>query len=155
MNGDQSGLRDRRTVPQGPPALSLRIQRWLGEGAEQSVRAEFRFDPEVPMIVSITFTPGHGPSVIWHIGREVLAHGLHEDSGEGDVQVWPSEFHDHLAWLMLESRGVGAFFQMPVQPLADWLDATYEAVPEETEMDTLDWDGFIAELLASPEPEAD
>jgi len=148
MNGEQSGLRARQTAPEELSALSLVVRRVLDGVPRQPARAEFRFDPGAPMIVSVTFTPWRGPSVTWRIGRELLYRGLYEESGEGDVQVWPMQCDEgEAAWLLLESKGASAVFELPVPPVAEWLDATYHIVTAEAETDTLDWDAFITELL--------
>ncbi|MGW3496334.1 SsgA family sporulation/cell division regulator [Streptomyces sp. NPDC001020] len=148
MNGEQSGLRVRQTAPEEPPALSLAIRRVLNGVPRQPVRADFRFDPGTPMIVSVTFAPWRGPSVTWRIGRELLYRGLYEESGEGDVQVWPMQCDEgEAAWLLLESKGASAVFELPVAPVAEWLEATYHIVTAEAEAEALDWDAFITELL--------
>lgn len=150
MNGDQSGLRAREAAYEGPPALSLRLGRVLSDDTTHPVRARFRFDPATPMVIAVTFMPGPGTSVTWSIGRELFHRGLSRGSGEQDVQVWPARDLPGLAWLMLHSGGANALFQLPVAPLAEWLAATYRAVPAEAESRALDWDAFLAEILGTP-----
>src|SRR4051794_18953276 len=101
MNGEQFGIRVRQTVPRELPALSLGIRRVLDGVPRQPIRAEFRFDPATPMIVSVTFTPWRGSRVIWRISRELLYQGLYKESGEGDVQAWPTHSDEgEAAWLL-------------------------------------------------------
>lgn len=148
MNGEQPGLRVRRTAPQELPALSLGIRRVLDGVPRYPVWAEFEFDPDVPMIVSVTFTPWRGASVTWRISRELLYRGLYEESGEGDVQAWPTHGEDGEAvWLLIESKDASAVFELPAGQLEAWLDASYDLVSPEAESDVLDWESFIAELL--------
>ena len=45
---------------------------------------------------------------------------------------------------------VEALYELPITPLAEWLDATYRVVSAETEMDGLDWDAFLLELVDGP-----
>ncbi|MFF7443223.1 SsgA family sporulation/cell division regulator [Streptomyces sp. NPDC008122] len=114
----------------------------------QPIRAEFRFDASSPMVVSVTLTPWCGQGVTWRIGRELLYRGLYEESGEGDVQVWPVQGEGRdTAWLLLESRDHGAVFELPVAEVEQWLESTYELVPAESETDALDWDAFLDDLL--------
>lgn len=54
------------------------------------------------------------------------------------------------SWLLLESQEVEALFEVPVAPLAEWLDATYRVTSAEAEMDGLDWENFLVELLDGP-----
>jgi hypothetical protein len=100
------------------------------------------------MTVSVTLTPRRGPSVTWRISRELLYQGLFEESGEGDVQVWPTQCDEgEAAWMLLESKDASAVFELPVPAVGEWLDATYRIVAAEAEADSLDWDAFITELL--------
>lgn len=146
MNGEPSDLQVRRTEPDDVPPLSLVIQRVLDEEARIPLHAEFRFDPCMPLIVSVTFTHEQG-IVTWNIGRELLHRGLSEESGNGDVQVWPTPFDEEKAWLLLESTDRTAVFELPVPAVAQWIDSTYERVSAEAESDALDWDGFLQQVL--------
>ncbi|GAA2349196.1 SsgA family sporulation/cell division regulator [Streptomyces kunmingensis] len=156
MNGEQSGIRVHQTAPRELPVLSLDIKLVLDGVPRVPVQVEFRFDPTTPMIVSVTFTPWSGPSVLWRVSRALLYRGLYEESGEGDVQVWPMESDEgEAAWLLLESRETSAVFELPVAELGEWLDATYGVVPAEAETDALDWDVFLGELLEGRDPSGD
>lgn len=155
MNGEQSDLWARQTEPQDLPALCLDIQRVLDEEARLPLRAEFRFDPGMPMILSTTFIHGQAAGVTWSISRELLYRGLYEDIGDGDVQVWPTQFDEDKAWLLLESRDTSAVFELPVPVMAEWIESTYRLVSAEAEADALDWDGFLEELLEDGELPAD
>lgn len=151
MNGEQSGLRARQQAPQEQLTLALDAERVLHRHGRHPVRAEFRFDPAAPLIVSATFTPARGAGVTWRIGRELLYQGLYEESGEGDIQIWPVQEADaDVAWLRLESKASSAILELPVPAMAAWLEATYALVSAEDETDTLDWDGFMADLLGAP-----
>ncbi|NEA39847.1 SsgA family sporulation/cell division regulator [Streptomyces sp. SID11385] len=130
------------------------ILRVLDGGTRRPLWASFRFDPSVPMLVSLTLRPPRGPGVTWRIGRELLCHGLYDESGEGDVRVWaaPGE-KGRAAWMRLESRQSSALLELPVRALSQWLDATYVRVPAHAEGRALDWDGFLTSLcdeLAEP-----
>ncbi|GJF33986.1 hypothetical protein KNE206_66860 [Kitasatospora sp. NE20-6] len=156
MDGEQYGLRERRTGPRDVPVLTLLVKRVLDGCAWRPVRAEFRFDPAAPMIVSVTLAPARGPSVLWRIGRELLHQGLFEESGEGHVQVRPAPGQEGgIAFLLLASRQSSAVLELPVPALAEWLEGTYEIVPAQTEGESLDWDGFISGLLDEPRRRAE
>ncbi|MGV9915358.1 SsgA family sporulation/cell division regulator [Streptomyces tendae] len=114
----------------------------------QPVRTEFRFDAASPMVVTVTFSPWRSRAVTWRIGRELLHRGLYEESGEGDVQVWPMQHEGNdRAWMLLESRDSSAVFELPAAEVGQWLDVTYESVPAAAEAAVLDWDDFLGELL--------
>ncbi|MFD9902684.1 SsgA family sporulation/cell division regulator [Streptomyces sp. NPDC059063] len=130
MSGYQPGVQVGRTARHGRLQLALDIERVLDVSTRQPIRAEFTFAPEAPSIVCAEFGIEGGPRVLWRIERDVLCQGLHARSGTGDVQVWPSPVANRAtAWLQLASGDMAALFALPVAPLAEWLEHTYELVP--------------------------
>ncbi|QNP75470.1 SsgA family sporulation/cell division regulator [Streptomyces roseirectus] len=150
MHRDPSRLR----APSAPghlPSLFLDLDQMLDEFTRLPVTAEFRFDPEFPAVITVEFLAERGPGLLWHIGRALLHEGLTSMSGSGDVRMWPTlPGGQPSSWLLLESREVEALFEVPTAPLARWLDATYRISSAATEMDDLNWDGFLLDLLADP-----
>lgn len=156
MSGKQSRVQARRTTSHGGPELILDIERVLDVSARQAIRADFRFDPESPLIVCVEFLIEGGPRVLWRIGRDLLQQGLYSMSGLGDVQIWPSNLEAReTAWLQLASGDMAALFELPVPPLAEWLQSTYELVPAGHELSGIDWDVATADLLQAPETDSD
>ncbi|GGN91185.1 hypothetical protein GCM10011579_087790 [Streptomyces albiflavescens] len=150
MHRDQSPLRA-RSAPALVPSLLLALDQMLDEFTRLPICAEFRFDPDMPAVITVEFLAERGPSLIWRIGRELLHRGLTAMSGSGDVRMWPmSPGERPSAWLLLESQEVEALFEVPTAPLAQWLDATYRITSAEAEMDGLNWDAFLMELLDGP-----
>ncbi|MFF5442115.1 SsgA family sporulation/cell division regulator [Streptomyces achromogenes] len=153
MSGNQPGVRDRRTAPHGRQRLSLDIERVLDVSARQAIRAEFRYDPALPLTVSVEFLVEGGPRVLWRIGRDLLQEGLYTMSGLGDVQMWPSSLEEGAtARLQLASGDMAALFELPIPPLAAWLEHTYSLVPPGQELAGVDWDVTTADLLHGPAP---
>ncbi|MFE0450287.1 SsgA family sporulation/cell division regulator [Streptomyces sp. NPDC058914] len=150
MHRDQSPL-EARPASESVPPLSLDLDQMLDEFTPLPIRAEFRFDADKPAVITVEFPAERGPSLIWRIGRELLHRGLTAMSGCGDVRMWPALPRERpSSWLLLESHELEALFEVPAAPLAQWLNATYLITPAETEMDGLDWDGFLRELLDDP-----
>jgi hypothetical protein len=152
MHRDQSPLRA-RSADALVPSLSLDLDQLLDEFTRLPTRATFRFDPDMPAAITVEFLAERGPSLVWHIGRGLLHQGLTAMSGSCDVRMWPALPRERpSSWLLLESQEqeVEALFEVPSEPLAQWLDATYLVAPAETEMDGLNWDGFLRELLDGP-----
>ncbi|MEU6290932.1 SsgA family sporulation/cell division regulator [Streptomyces sp. NPDC046988] len=136
--------------------LSLDVERVLDVSARQTVRAEFSFDPRSPLVVCVDLLVQGGPRVRWRIGRDLLEQGLHSVSGLGDVRMWPSNAGDRAtAWLQLCSGDMAALFELPVQPLAEWLEHTYEMVPAGQELAGVDWDVASVGLLPAREAQHD
>jgi hypothetical protein len=148
MSLDHPGVRAPHAAPQDLPVLSLEIHQMLGMFEWQTIRADFAYDPDAPLVVGVTFFDQGGRPVTWSIGRDLLQQGLHSMSGIGDIQVWPSLLAEQAtAWLQLFPGDVAALFELPVAPLATWLEHTYEVVPAGTEMNRLGLDDFVAGLL--------
>ena len=58
-------------------------------GTATPIEAELRYDATDPFAVTTVFMTGHS-EVRWTFGRELLAEGLYEPAGDGDVHVWPA-----------------------------------------------------------------
>ncbi|MFJ5136786.1 SsgA family sporulation/cell division regulator [Streptomyces sp. NPDC088707] len=150
MHRDQPSLRARSTPDLVPP-LYLDLDQMLDEFTRLPMRAKFLFDPEMAAVITVEFLAERGPSLIWHIGRELLHLGVTSMSGTGDVRMWPTLDRERpSSWLLLESEEVEALFEVPAEPLTAWLAATYRIVPAAMEMEGLNWDGFLRSLLGSP-----
>ncbi|MFF9623865.1 SsgA family sporulation/cell division regulator [Streptomyces griseosporeus] len=150
MHRDQSPLRA-RSASHHVPSLLLDIDQMLDEFTRQAVQAEFRFDPDMPAVITVEFLTERGPRLIWRIGRELLHRGLTAMSGTCDVRMWPTAPGERpSSWLLLQSQEVEALFELPTAELTEWLDATYRVTSAEREMDVLDWDGFLLGLLGGP-----
>lgn len=153
MSGNRPDAQARRTGPYDSPELVLDIERVLDVSARQAVRAEFRFDPESPLTVCVELNVEGGPRVLWRIGRDLLHQGLYSVSGLGDVRMWPTDpLEPTTARLQLASRDMAALFELPVQPLAGWLENTYRRVPAGQELAGIDWDSATADLLQDRMP---
>ncbi|SEO96609.1 Streptomyces sporulation and cell division protein, SsgA [Actinacidiphila rubida] len=151
MYHDRSRL-PARSVPEQVPSLMLDLDQLLDEFTRVPLQAEFRFDPEMPAVVTVEFLSERGPSLIWRIGRELLYGGLTTMSGFADVRMWPSLHSERpTSWLLLESQDVEALFELRTAPLKGWLDTTYRVTSADAEMDGLNWDDILGTLLGSQE----
>ncbi|MFF4902792.1 SsgA family sporulation/cell division regulator [Streptomyces sp. NPDC001068] len=156
MSGNRPDVQARRAGSYDSLELTLDIERVLDVSARQPIRAEFRFDPGSPLVVCVEFLVENGPRVLWRIGRDLLQQGLYSVSGLGDVQIWPSHPEDRATVLLqLASRDMAALFELPVPPLSQWLEHTYEVVPAGHELAEIDWDVATADLLQGPRAQSD
>lgn len=87
MHRDQSPLQA-RSAPELITSLFLDLDQMVDEFTPLPIRAEFRFDPDMPAVITVEFLAERGPSLIWRIGRELLHRGLTSMSGCGDVRMW-------------------------------------------------------------------
>lgn len=122
--------------------------------ATLAVRASLRYDQRDPYAVHVVFHPDGdgGESISWSFARELLATGLTEPSGIGDVRVWPwSTPRGEAIALALSSPDGNALFEVPRNVLTRFLRRTYGVVPRGREADHLDVDAALTRLLAERE----
>jgi hypothetical protein len=116
------------------PPLHLDLDQMLDEFTRRPVPAKFQFDPETAAVITVEFRAERGPDLIWQISRELLHGGVRSMSGTGEVQMWPRQPGQRpSSWLLLESGEVEALFEVPTEPLTEWLDATYRLVTTEAD----------------------
>ena len=143
-----------------PTTVSSELQlRLIVPGATSlPVRAALNYDVEDPYAVQVAFytgsAAGNSDIVEWTFARQLLGDGVHEQCGEGDVQVWPStEDGQSVVCLSLSSPSGRALFEVPLGELVEFLARTYKAVPNGSESEHLDVAAELAMLLWG-EPEA-
>ena len=81
----------------------------------------------------------------WTFGRELIAEGLHEPTGEGDVHVWP--FGSDLVMVELRSDAGSALIAVPARELRTFLFLTYAEVPPGYEGRNLEMDRLLHDLM--------
>lgn len=116
--------------------------------AERSLTAALRYDGGDPLAVRVVFPAEaslDGAEVTWAFARDLLATGLREPAGEGDVQVWPCGPGRTVLGLFCD-EGV-AVLEFRSAELRRFLARTYELVPADRERLHLDLDGGLAALL--------
>lgn len=119
-------------------------------GASTPVEAELHYDPTDPYAVSTVFLTGHSP-VRWTFGRELLAEGLYEPAGDGDVHVWPCLDCDGHAVVIIElcSPDGEALVQARTGDLSSFVERTTKAVPLGSETEYVDMNATISAILAA------
>lgn len=128
--------------------LTLRIS--LGEEVVGEVRTRFRFDPQRPYEVLLTFHLGRPDEADWVFSRDLLRDGLQTLSGQGDVKLWPAycPCHGSTLHLALESPHGSALLEASRPRVREWLDRTYAAVSEEAEHAYGPTDAQLSALLS-------
>lgn len=119
-------------------------------GVVTPIDAELHYDPRDPYAVTTVFMTGSSP-VRWTFGRELLADGLYEPSGDGDVHVWPCLDSDGHAVVIIElcSPDGEALVQAKTGDLRVFVDRMNKAVKLGNESAHLDMDATIAAILAA------
>ena len=119
-------------------------------GASTPIEAELHYDPTDPYAVTTVFMTGHS-QVRWTFGRELLAEGLYEPSGDGDVHVWPCLDADGHAVVIIElcSPDGEALVQARSGELRNFVDRMTKAVQPGSESEFIDVDAAIHAILTA------
>jgi hypothetical protein len=117
-------------------------------GAATPLEAELQYDPRDPYAVTTVFRTGRS-QVRWTFGRDLLASGLYEPSGDGDVHVWPCLDADGHAVVIIElsSPDGEALVQARTGDLSIFVEKMSKAVVPGTESEYLNLDAAIAAIL--------
>ncbi|WP_328923386.1 SsgA family sporulation/cell division regulator [Streptomyces sp. NBC_00190] len=113
------------------------------------LRATFRWRPDAPLDVELTFHPVGGSDVTWVLGRDLLSRGIRTLAGEGDVRIQPTAGPGRAGQVLLRlgAKPPIALFTLDRAELHSWLEETWAVVPAGAEADCLDWE-FLGGLLA-------
>ncbi|MGZ4426599.1 MAG: SsgA family sporulation/cell division regulator [Nocardioidaceae bacterium] len=119
-------------------------------GAATPIEAELQYDPADPFAVTTVFITGSS-RVRWTFGRDLLAQGLYEPAGDGDVHVWPCLDADGRAVVIIElcSPDGEALVQARTGDLSRFVEKMSKAVAPGTEVDHLNVDAAITAIFAA------
>jgi hypothetical protein len=118
-------------------------------GTATPLAAELYYDKLDPYAVSARFRTG-ASEVRWVFARELLAEGLYEPTGDGDVHVWPCLDARGRAVTIIElsSPDGEALMQARSEDVTDFLSRCEQLVPFGTEDNLMDIDAVLAQILA-------
>ncbi|MFE2720455.1 SsgA family sporulation/cell division regulator [Streptomyces mirabilis] len=126
----------------------LRMELILASGESVPVSACLLYTSRDPFAVHIDFHAALGDPTRWVFSRDLLARGLLQPSGRGDVWLWPSGAgRGAMLHLALSSPHGSAQLEAALPVVARWLERTYQLVPPGREADMLDLEGELARLL--------
>ena len=111
------------------------------------VLSRLSYHAHEPFAVTVAFRTERGRWIEWTFARDLLVNGLDSPAGFGDVRIRPdlSEDEDFLT-LEIESPDGYASFELEIEDIRTFLDATYELVPLGDESEHFDIDGLIEEI---------
>lgn len=114
---------------------------------DHTLVAEFVYDPADACAVTLVLQTQSGP-VNWTFGRELLADGQYEPTGDGDVHVWPclSTCGEAVVIVELCSPVGETLLQFPSRAVQEFVLSSLDTVPMGGE--ELDVDGWLEQLLA-------
>ena len=119
-------------------------------GASTPIEAELQYDPRDPYAVTTVFMTGRS-QVRWTFGRDLLAAGLYEPSGDGDVHVWPCLDAEGHAVVIVElcSPDGEALVQAKTGDLRSFVDRMNAAVALGAESELIDVDAAINAIFTA------
>ncbi len=119
------------------------------EGDVLPLDAELQYSAEDPLAVEARFDDGRPDPVRWVFGRDLLAAGMKELSGDGDVVIWPTIATDGgpAVQMRLDSPHGEALLEASARELDEFLAATWRLVPPGTEHLHMDVEDVITALL--------
>ncbi len=119
-------------------------------GAATPLDSVLTYDVSDPYAVAVSFTAtGADSTVHWVFARSLLAVGVCEPVGEGDVQVWPclNARGQAVTVIELSSPDGEALMQARSDEVWDFLRRAEDLVPHGAETTYLNIDEAISELL--------
>ena len=114
------------------------------------IDAELRYDSKDPYAVTLVLRTGPTP-VTWIFGRELLSTGLDEQTGDGDVGVWPcvDVFGRRAVMIEFSSPDGRALLQASVSAVARFVESAHRAVAPGSESDHVDIGATITAILSA------
>lgn len=134
------------TMAHHPVTYPLAVTFVAADGPVEG-EAELEYDVGDPYAVTLRFLTGG--TTIWVIGRDLLAQGLCEPVGEGDVLVSPSldSAGCSVVVLVLRSASGQAVVQFPTRDVLWFLARTIRAVWPGSESSHVSTEALIAAVL--------
>lgn len=123
----------------------------LGAGPDEGTHrlvGDLRYRSSDPYAVAIDFRSSRG-TVTWTFGRDLLAHGLHEPAGLGDVHVWPTidRAGRPVVAIALKAPTGDVTILAPRKAVASFIRRSLRTVPQGGESAHVDVDAALARLI--------
>nr|WP_221472293.1 SsgA family sporulation/cell division regulator [Amycolatopsis umgeniensis] len=111
------------------------------------VLSRLSFHVAEPYAVTVAFRTERGRWVEWTFARELLAAGLTDPAGLGDVRVRPDLSEDEaMLTLEIESPDGYASFELEREDVESFLGSTFELVQLGSESEYFDVEALIEEI---------
>jgi hypothetical protein len=133
-----------RTTVTAEPVVNL----WLPRFGMTPVKCRLQYHPADPYAVTLTLDHGDGRTTTWTFARSLLADGVNDKAGDGDVRIWRvTSSNVPTVALALTSARALVHLYADLGAMSDFVTATYTSVPPGAEPGFVDLDGAIAALL--------
>jgi hypothetical protein len=125
--------------------LTLSVSAVTGEA---ELDAELRYDPADPLAVSLAIGTDCGEPVVWTFARDLLAAGVQEASGEGDITIEPASDLDSRELRITLATDCLATLLASRDRVVEFLVESYTVVASGAEFDSIDFDAELAAILS-------
>ncbi|SFH51296.1 Streptomyces sporulation and cell division protein, SsgA [Amycolatopsis regifaucium] len=112
------------------------------------VEVELRYDTSDPFAIKARFLRGTPNEIDWLFSRELLAAGLLEPTGEGDVRIGPSVSDPEGVQIDLKTPDGAATFTVGAEDLKHLLDCSHAMVPRGEEFLWIDFEFELHRLVS-------
>jgi hypothetical protein len=127
----------------------MRVHLVVSQDSSVPVWMTLRYESADPYAVRAVFRISDEETVEWVFARELLAEGLHQPAGEGDVHVRPVPAPARSTMRITLASPTGtAHLEAPARQVASFLQRTDAAVPPGTEHQHLDLNSELAHIFA-------
>ncbi len=130
----------------------LDLQLVVAPGSAVPVAACLRYEVRDPYAVFLDIHVGLDQPIVWTFARELLATGLREWAGVGDVSVHPGPGGGQSVYVSLRGESGGAVLRARSSDVGGFLWRTERLVPIGSERDRFDLDLLLCRLLRHPDP---
>ncbi|MFI9046671.1 SsgA family sporulation/cell division regulator [Streptomyces sp. NPDC053427] len=129
---------------------TLEMQLLIGPHDAVPVAGRFSYRSDRPYEVEVDFITRGRSVATWLFARDLLLGGLRDETGEGDVRVWPFREPGGQRRIHIELSTDDSVCELSVRAteLTAWLEQTAAVVPPGREDEYLDMDTHLARLLA-------
>ncbi|WP_407991837.1 SsgA family sporulation/cell division regulator [Kitasatospora sp. CMC57] len=133
----------------GTPTVATRLELQLvvEPGADLAVAACLRYDVRDPYAVFLDIHVGLDQPIVWTFARELLATGVREWAGVGDVTVHPGPGDAQNVYIGLRGESGEAALRARAADIGGFLWRTERLVPIGSERDHFDLDLLLCRLL--------
>lgn len=114
---------------------------------DAELSGELRYDPADPLAVTLAIGTDCDDPVLWVFARDLLADGIREPSGEGDITIEPASDLDSRELRITLATDCLATLLAPRDQVFEFLLETFTVVPTGSEFDVIDFDAEISALL--------
>jgi hypothetical protein len=108
------------------------------------LEAELRYDPSDPLAVALAIGTQCDEPVVWVFARDLLASGIADAIGEGDITIEPADGDIRITL----ATDCLATMLAPRDRVLEFLVETFTRVPSGAEFEGIDIDAEIAAILA-------